>query len=393
MVSRRAARGRRAGAGATRRRRGVEKGLFSYPLGETYTRAQQLCQHLEAPQQLFPVLRGLWNYYLVRAELQTTHAQGEQLLTLAQQAQDPVMLVTARYALGRTLFFLGTVASAHTHFAQGIALYDSQQFRTAMFLYGGDAGVICHSLSAWTLWYLGYPDQALARNQQAVTLAQQRAHPFSLSFALGVAAIFHQFRREERWTQERADAAMRVAMEQGFPYWMALGSILRGWALVQQGQAQEGIEEIHQGLRAWQATGAEGIRPYYLALLAEAYGIMGQPEAGLTTLTEALALADKTGERWYESEIHRLKGALLLQQSSDNSTEAESCFHQAITIAQNQQAKSLELRAATSLATLWQRQGKRQDAYDLLAPVYGWFTEGFDTADLKDAKALLDALC
>jgi len=185
---------------------------------------------------------------------------------------------------------------------------------------------------------------------------------------------------------------MRVAMEQGFPYWMALGSILRGWALVQQGQAQEGIEEIHQGLRAWQATGAEGIRPYYLALLAEAYGIMGQPAEGLTTLTEALTLVDTTGERWYEAEIHRLRGELLLQQSEDNQAEAENCLQQAIVIAQNQEAKSLELRAATSLATLWQRQGKRHEAYHLLSPVYSWFTEGFDTADLQDAKTLLDAL-
>ena len=142
----------------------------------------------------------------------------------------------------------------------------------------------------------------------------------------------------------------------------------------------------------YRATGAEIIRPYFLALLAEAHGTMGQPEAGLTALTEALTLVDKTGERWYEPELYRLKGELLLQQSSDNYTEAETCFHQAIAIAHNQQAKSFELRAATSLARLWQQQGKRQEAHDLLAPVYGWFTEGFDTADLQDAKALLEAL-
>jgi len=368
------------------------QGYAASEVEQTYLRAQHLCEHLDDPHQLFPVLRGIGIYYLVRAELQTARALGEQLLSLAQQTQDAAMFVAAYVVLGRTLFFLGTVASAHTHFAQGIALYDSQQFRTAMFLYGGDAGVICHSLSAWTLWYLGYPDQALARSHEAVTLAQQVAHPFSLSFALSCTALFHQLRREVRGTQERADAAMRVAMEQGFPYWMALGSILRGWALVQQGQAQEGIEEIHQGLRAWQATGAEGIRPYYLALLAEAYGIMGQPAEGLTTLTEALTLVDTTGERWYEAEIHRLRGELLLQQSEDNQAEAENCLQQAIVIAQNQEAKSLELRAATSLATLWQRQGKRHEAYHLLSPVYSWFTEGFDTADLQDAKTLLDAL-
>src|SRR5262249_52446908 len=199
--------------------------------------------------------------------------------------------------------------------------------------------------------------------------------------------------REERCTQERAEAAIILATEQGFPQWKAFGTILRGWALLaHQGQAQEGIAQITQGLIAWRATGAEILRPSFLALLAEAYGTMGQPDAGLKVLTEALALVDKTGERWCEAEIHRLKGALLLQQSSDNQVEAESCFHNALDIAHNQQAKSFELRTATSLARLWQRQGKRQEAHDLLAPVYDWFTEGFDTADLQEAEVLLDAL-
>jgi len=166
---------------------------------------------------------------------------------------------------------------------------------------------------------------------------------------------------------------------------------MRGWALAQQGQAQEGIEQINQGLRAIRATGAELWRPYWLALLAEAHGTMGQPEAGITVLTEALTLADTTGARWYAPELYRLKGVLLLQQSPDNQAEAETCFHHALDIARSQQAKSLELRAASSMARLWQ-QGRRREAHDLLAPVYGWFTEGFDTADLKDAKALLDAL-
>jgi predicted ATPase len=162
--------------------------------------------------------------------------------------------------------------------------------------------------------------------------------------------------------------------------------------LAHQGQVKEGIEQMTQGLRAYRATGAASNRSYFLALLAEAHGTMGQPEAGLTVLTEALTFAETTGERLYEAERHRLKGELLLQQSSDNSTEAEVCFQQAISIAQSQQAKSWELRAATSLARLWQQQGKRQEAHDLLAPVYHWFTEGFDTADLQDAKALLNEL-
>ena len=310
---------------------------------QTYTYARQLCQHLEDPHQLFPVLRGLWNYYHVRAELQTAHALGEQLLTLAQQAQDSAMLVAAHRALGTTLYNLGAVAAAHTHFTQGIALYDPQQHRASAFLYGEDAGVLCHSFAAWTLWYLGYPDQGLARSQEAVTLAQQSAHPFSLGFALACCHV-PSVPPGGACTQERAEAAISLATEQGFPHWIAYGAILRGWALAQQGQAQEGIEQIHQGLRAYRATGAEILRPYCLALLAEAHGTMGQPEAGLTVLAEALTLADTTGERWYEAELYRLKGELLLQQSSDNQTEAETCFHHAIDIARNQQAKSWEFR-------------------------------------------------
>jgi predicted ATPase len=232
----------------------------------------------------------------------------------------------------------------------------------------------------------------LVRSHEAVTLAQQIARPFSLSFALTCAAICHQLRREGRATQERAEAALSLAKAQGFLYLMAVVSAIYGWVLVQQGQAQEGIEQLHQGLTAYRATGAETTRPYYLALLAEAYGMMGQPEAGLTILTAALTHVDTTGERWYEPELHRLKGELLLQQASDNQTEVESCFHHALESARTQQAKSFELRTATSLARLWHQKGKRQEAHDLLAPVYNWFTEGFDTADLKDAKALLQEL-
>jgi predicted ATPase len=368
------------------------KGYTAPEVEQTYLRAQHCCQHLERPHQLVPILRGLWIYHFVRAEYQTAHTLGEQLQTMAQQAQDHDMLTVAYRALGSTLFWLGAVASAHIHFAQGIALYDPQQHRASAFLYGEDAGVACHSLASWTLWYLGYAEQGRAQNDEAVTLAQQIDHPFSLCVALSNAATFHQLRRAERTTQEHAEVALSVATEQEFPVWRARSALLRGWTLAHQGQAQEGIEQIEQGLRALRATGAEIMRPYLLALLAEAHGTAGQPDAGLKVLADALLLADKTGERWYEPELYRLKGALLLQQSSDNQADAETCFQQAIAIAQNQQAKSFELRAATSLARLWQQQGKRQDAHDLLEPVYSWFTEGFDTLDLKDAKALLEEL-
>ena len=364
------------------------KGYGAPEVEQIYLRAHHLCQHLEEPQQLFPVLRGLWNHYTIRAEHQRAHALGEQLLTLAQQRQDSAMLVAAHRALGTTLYNLGTPAEAHRHFTQGLALYDPQQHRTSTFLYGEDGGVMCQSFAARALWFLGYPDQALARSHEAVTLAQQIVHPFSLGFALIFAAMIHQHRREVRAVHERAETVISLALAQGFPFWLAQGAILRGWTLAQQGQAQAGIEQIHQGSNAFRATGAEINQSYFLGLLAEAHGTLGEPETGLRMLTEALAL----GERWYKPELYRLKGALLLQQNSDNHAEAKTCFQHALDIARSQQAKSLELRAARSLSKLWQQQGKRQEAHDLLAPVYGWFTEGFDTADLKDAKALLDEL-
>ncbi len=368
------------------------KGHGAPEVAQTYTRARQLCHHQDDPHQLFPTLRGLWLYYHVRAELQTAHALGEQLLTLAQQVQDTAMLMAAHRALGTTLFMLGAVAAAHTHFVQAIALYDAHQHRAAALLYGEDVGVTNLSRDSWTLWYLGYPDQALARSQAAVTLAQQLAHPLSLSFALGEAAVFYQFRREGYAAQEHAAAALHLATDQGFPHWRAYGAILHGWALAHQGEAKKGIEQLHQGMMARRATGAALARPYFLSLLVEAQGATGQSEAGLTALTEAFTLVETSGECWYVPELYRLKGTLLLQQAPDHHVEAEVCFHQAIRIAQSQHAKSLELRAATSLARLLQQQDKRAEAYELLASVYGWFTEGFDTADLQEARALLESL-
>jgi len=224
-------------------------------------------------------------------------------------------------------------------------------------------------------------------------LAQRLSHPFSLAFALDSAAIFYQFRREAQTAQERAEAAITLCTAQGFPYWLAIGSVIQGWALTAQGQTKEGIAQLRQGLAAWRATGAELRQSFFLALLIEAYGDVRQAEEGLSILTEALEVANKTEERWYEAELYRLKGELVLQARGQSpESDAEACFQQAIAIARQQSAKSLELRAATSLARLWQQQGKKAEAHDLLAPVYHWFTEGFDTKDLQEAKALLDAL-
>jgi predicted ATPase len=239
---------------------------------------------------------------------------------------------------------------------------------------------------ARVLWHLGYPDQALSCSQEAVKIAEGDSHPFSMAATLSWAAALHQLRREARRTRDVAEAALALATEQIIPFFGAQAMVLCGWALVEQGLCEEGLRD---GVAAYRATGANLETPHWLALLAEAYGKAGQTEEALSVARDALAEVERTGIRYYEAELHRLDGEIRL---SFNKAEAEACFQRAIAIAREQQAKSFELRAALSLARLWQRRGRRTAAHDLLAPVYGWFTEGFETADLKEAKALLDEL-
>jgi predicted ATPase len=289
----------------------------------------------------------------------------------------------------------------HAYWTEHYLYNTTQQHSSHIFLYGQDPGVLCRVYGAFALWHLGYPDQALQRIQEALILAQELSHPLSLAVALDFAAWLDQLCRKRQAAQERAETAVALCTEQEFPFWLAWGTLLQGWALVERGQGEEGITRLLQGLAAYQATGAEVVRPYFLALLAEAYRTVGQAEEGLSVLAEALAVAHRTGERFYEAELYRLKGELLLTRAGrrakaagkkGSGAEAEGCFQKAITIAHHQRAKSLELRAVMSLSRLWQQQGKQAEARQLLAEIYSWFTEGFDTADLQEAKALLDAL-
>ncbi len=366
------------------------KGFTAPEVEVAYARARELCQQVGDTPQLFPVLHGLWRFYNARGEFQTARELGEQLVALAHRVCDSALLLEAHRALGQTTFWLGEMALSRAHMEQGMAFYDFQQHRSHTMMYGQDPGVVCQSFAAWALWMLGYPDQARQRIDEALTLAQELAHPFSLVYALTCAAIVHGFRREGRAIQKRAEEVMTLSREHGFPFWVTWGTILQGWALATQGQEAAGTTQIRQGLAAYQATGTEVFRPAYLVVLAEAYSHMGQIGEGLSVLAEALALVYRTGERWWEAELYRLKGELLLGRSAEDHPEAEACFRQALDIARRQQARSLELRAALSLSRLWQQQGKRAEVRELLAPIYGWFTEGFDTVDLQEAKALLD---
>jgi predicted ATPase len=368
------------------------KGYAASEVESAYARARELCRQVGETPQLSQALWGLWYFSLVRAEFQTARELGEQLLHLAQRVQAPALLLLAHRVLGQTLAFLGEFSTAHGHLAREITLYNLEQHRAFASLYGQDQGVICRSWEALTLWNLGYPEQALRRSREALTLAQELVHPFSLAYAMCFAGMLEQLCRDVQAAQERATAAIALCTEQGFALYLARGITLQGWAMAEQGQGAAGLAQMRQGLVAYQATGAAVFRPYYLAFLAEAYGKLGQAGEGLTLLDEALAAVHETGERFYEAEIYRIKGELLLARSAEDYGEAEACFQQALTVARHQQAKSSELRAAMSLSRLWQHQGKRAEAQELLAPIYGWFTEGFDTADLQEAKAMLEEL-
>jgi len=410
------------------------KGYGVPEMERAFSRARALCQQVGETPQLFPVLMGLNRVYAARAEHETARGLAEQLLALAQSAQDPALLLVAHHAMGQLLCWLGEFVSARAHLQQVITLYNPQQHRPLALVYGVDFGVV-FSAAAFTLWYLGYPEQALRSSDKSITLAQELSHPHSLALALHYAAWIHQYRHEGQATQQRAEELIALSNEQGFPFLGAWGIMYGGWALAQQGQEEEGIAQIRQGFAASRATGAGVGQPYWLALLAEVYGKVEQGEGGLTLLAEALAMVDKTGERFYEAELYRLRGELTLQQSraslgqvpgksqtgpkskvqsrkkfsvvspqlsvpnpqplapsTQAEAEAEADFLKAIEISRRQQAKSLELRATVSLARLWQQQGKKAEARKILADIYGWFTEGFDTKDLQEAKALLQEL-
>ena len=373
---------------------GATKGVASPEVERAATRARALCQQVGETRHLFPVLSVLERMYRLRAELSTARELAEQLLHLAQRMPDSVYLAQAHAMLGLNMYAHGELGAARAHLEQAMVIYGAQSHgvQAVRSLPSSWVWVSCLSYVAWVLWLLGYPDQALARSQEALTLAQEQQHPYSLVHALGFAAGLHQFRREKAAAQARAEAAIILATEQGFPFWGEMGTMRRGWALAAQGHGEEGIAQIQQGLAAMQAAGVKLGCAHWLALLAEAYGHVGETQEGLSVLAEALATVHNCGGRWWEAELYRLKGELLLRQAGGQGGETETCLQYAFTVARRQQAKSLELRAAMSLAHLWQQQGKREEARQLLVEVYSWFTEGFDTADLQEAKALLEEL-
>jgi class 3 adenylate cyclase/predicted ATPase len=370
----------------------MTKGHAAPEVEDAYTQARALCQRVGETPELGQVLFGLWRFYIARPQLHTARELGETLLRLAQDAHDPALSVIAHYALGTTRFWLGALPAARQHLEAGIARDTPDQGHAMVFRIGQDPRVACRAYAAMILWLLGCPDQALVRLNDALRLAHELSHPFSLAWARCWAAIVSQLRRDVPAVLTHADAAVTLSTAQGFPFWAAQGIIFRGWALVMQGQGEAGLAQVRQGIAAFRATGAALFVPYLCTWIADVCDHLDHIADGLQALVEAHTLVEQHEDRWWEAEVCRLRGVLLLRQPGMSQAEAEPWLQRALDVARRQEAKSLELRVAMSLSRLWQQQGKRDEARELLAPIYGWFTEGFDTADLQEAKVLLEEL-
>jgi predicted ATPase/DNA-binding winged helix-turn-helix (wHTH) protein len=363
------------------------QGFASPAARRAFGRARDLCRGVDQGVLLFPVLWGLWLYHKVRSDLPTARAMADELHALAERVGDAALALQAHQALAVTTLCLGEPAATVKHMERGSALYDPDRHHTHTFLFGQDPGVACRAFGAVALWLLGYPDRALAVSREAATRAHELAQPSSQALALHFAAMVRQCRREAAGARACAELALAIAADQGMSFWKAGGAVLRGWAVAEGGNPVEGVTLLRQGLDAWQATGSVTYRTYFLALLAEALAWAGRAADGLVLLDEGLALVEETSERLFEAELHRLRGELLRPSAP---AEAEASFRQAVAVARRQGAKSLELRAAVSLARHSQDRTRRAAGRRALAETVGWFAEGFDTRDLQEAKALLE---
>jgi predicted ATPase/class 3 adenylate cyclase len=368
------------------------KGWAAPEVEDTYGRARELCTEDAQFPQLLAALSGLFAHHLHRSSKQTALHMAEELLRLAKQRRDRSAQAAAHRLLGTTLLFKGQLLLASKHYDKFLALYDPADRSAPIYLWGPDYRVTALVSQALILLFQGHPDRSLARSQEALAVAHQLGHAYTTSQTLYLTCWLHQIRGERQLVLERAAALAELAKESGLSVWAAEGTIFGGWAVAKGGATEAGIRQLGQGLAAREAMGMQQHTPCLLGLLAALYiGTKNSGEA-LNVLDEALARVDRLEERWFEAELLRLRGEALLACSSEDAAEAEACYRQALAVARDQCARLWELRAATSLARLWRDQGRNAEARDLLAPVYGWFTEGFDTADLKNAKALLDEL-
>ena len=368
----------------------ADKGQAAPETGHVYTRARELWEQLGSPSEFLQIPFGQSRYHMYRGEFDLAQRLAEDLLRLSRQRNDPAGLVLGHCSSGRNLSLVGRFASSRSHLEEALALYDPIPHRALVRQAGVDPQVLSQAFLAIVLLCLGFPDQALAQSRAAIAEARSLAHPPSLASALAIGAGLLSLGGDNAALAERADELVAITTEQGFPAWRAQGAIYRGYIKVKNGDVAEGISLLRSGLSAYRATGTKTWMPHLIALFAAVCQLAGQIEEGLILLDDALQIIESTREHWLNAELNRLKGQLLLQQG--HAEAAEELYLKALGIAAEQEAKLWELRAAMSLARLRRDQGRGAEARDLLAPIYGWFTEGFDTQDLKETKALLDEL-
>jgi class 3 adenylate cyclase/predicted ATPase len=370
----------------------LRKGYGAPEAGPVYERARNLCQHVNDVQRRAEVLRGLWAFHLLRAELDTAAELAEEILELSQSTNDTDLIAGAYHTTGTSLFFQGKFSEAYEHSELGFSTYQHRARHEQKVRYGDNPGVMCGIYTALDLWLLGYPDKALQRLKESERLVQEVDRAVDTTLWLTFAARLHAHRQEADLAGEYAARAIALSEEHGFPFFLAYANVLKGWALLASGLVDDGVDLMKNGLEARRATGTVVLQSYFSAQLAEFLASVGQTKLGQRLFVEAFENLKSTGERWCEAELYRIDGAIKSEQSEMDKGEAETSLLSAISVARAQKAKSWELRAATDLARLWQARGRTQEAHDLLAPVYGWFTEGFGTADLRSAMALLHDL-
>jgi class 3 adenylate cyclase/predicted ATPase len=366
------------------------KGWASPEAGRANARARELCERLGDTRHLFPALYGQWVWHVVGAELDVGRDVGEEFLGLARRHRDPGAEIAAGRVVGTTLLLRGEVASARDHFEQALALHDPGRDRELAFAYAQDPRVAALAGLSWALFILGHPEQASAWSLQALADARELGHQNTLGYALLYGCILAELGRDRREARERAEALAALAAREGSPHFLAAATAVRVWTAVEDGASGGELEELRGALAAWRATGAGFLVPYFLGLLARADARIGEATMALHRVAEGLALVGGTNERWYEAELHRLRGELLLGLPEPDQADAETCFRRALTVAHEQNARAWELRAATSLARLYRVQGKDVEARGVLESVCGWFREAPDSGDLRQARALLE---
>ena len=365
------------------------EGYASPNVGRVYLKARELYDELGDSPDVSEVLWGLWTFHTVSADFEAARKISEEFLHLSERLPYPGLALRAHWTMETTFTHLGNFELALDHFEKALTVYDPTQHRDDSFLYALNPGVAMPCFAAWALWFTGRPDQSLERIEEALALARELSEPTGMAHAALFASILYQLRRDFLMSQYYAEAVIDISREHGLALYGAMASIMQGWTASKQGGAHEAIAQINEGLAALDATGTFLVRPHFLALLGEVFAKIDRIEEALVLLDSAMTIVNSKGERYYEAELYRLKGELLLKQTTDNQAKTEECFRRSLAIAESQKAKSLQLRTALSFARLYRSQRKLVEARDLLAPIYESFTEGFETDDLRDAAVLL----